>query len=184
MSVSKMIRALVRRVCFVLYYFFARHLPVTSYPGGRSGQRLRRLFCSPLFRNCGKDINVEHGADFGTGATISIGDRSGLGVDSWIRADLDIGNDVMMGPRVVIYGRYHNFDRLDLTMREQGMSDFERIEIQDDVWIGACAIILRGVTIGTGAIVAAGSVVTRDVPPYAIVAGNPARFIRDRRDQS
>ena len=55
------------------------------------------------------------------------------------------------------------------------------IVIGDDVWIGACAIILKGVTINNGAVIAAGAVVTKDVEPYAIVAGNPARIIKYRQ---
>ena len=171
-----------RRVAFAAYYFFARNLPVSNYPGGRFARRLRYVLCRTLFARCGVDVNVERGADFSSGNTIRIGDHSGIGVDAWIRADLTVGNHVMMGPRVVIYGRYHKFDRIDVPMREQGMGEYRPIVIGDDVWIGAGSIILQGVRIGMGAIVGAGSVVTKDVPPYAIVAGNPARVIRSRKE--
>lgn len=66
-------------------------------------------------------------------------------------------------------------------MLEQGMAEAKPVTVGDDVWIGQRALILPGVSIGTGAIVAAGSVVTRDVPPFAVVAGNPAKVIKDRR---
>lgn len=169
-----------RAFCFLLYYYGARHLPVSNYPGGCLGQRLRGWCCRRLFRASGRDINVEHGADFLYGSTITIGERSGIGVDSWIRADLTIGKNVMMGPRVIIYGRDHQMDRIDVPMMDQGMGEFIPIIIEDDVWIGSAAIILKGVRIGTGAIIGAGAVVTQSVPPYAIVGGNPARIIRFR----
>uniref|UniRef100_UPI00313FFBA6 DapH/DapD/GlmU-related protein n=1 Tax=uncultured Nitrospira sp. TaxID=157176 RepID=UPI00313FFBA6 len=92
-----------------------------------------------------------------------------------------IGDDVMMGPRVTIYGRDHCFDSIDVSMMDQGMGKYERIVIEDDVWIGANAIILKGVRIGKGTIVGAGAVVTKEVPPYSVVVGNPARVVRTRR---
>lgn len=165
---------------FILYYYFFRKLPVSGYLGGRLGKRLRYIACRKLFRSCGIDVNIESGADFLFGETISIGDRSGIGVQAWIRADLTIGCDVMMGPQVMIYGRYHNFDRTDIPMNMQGIGDNEKVIIDDDVWIGARAIILKGVRINKGAVIAAGSIVTKDVPPYAVVAGNPAQFIKSR----
>lgn len=165
---------------FILYYGVAKHLPISSYPLGRFGQRLRRACCRRLFRRCGRAVNIEHGADFMFGDTIEIGSRSGIGIDAFIRADLVIGRDVMMGPRVTIYGRYHKWDRVDIPMMDQGMGEYDRIMIEDDVWIGANAIILKGVTIGKGAIVGAGAVVKKDVPAYAIVGGNPAKVVRSR----
>jgi maltose O-acetyltransferase len=169
-----------RFLVFVLYYFFARNLPVSNYPGGRFARWLRYVLCRQLFARCGSDVNIERGADFSSGNTIRIGNHSGIGVDAWIRADLTVGDHVMMGPGVIIYGRNHRFDRVDMPMMNQGMGEFVPIVVEDDVWIGARAIILKGVRIGTGAIVAAGAVVTRDVPPRAIVAGNPASVIRYR----
>ncbi|MDO8523669.1 MAG: acyltransferase [bacterium] len=90
-----------------------------------------------------------------------------------------IGNGVRIAPQVVIVAQNHNFDDLSRPIYEQGFNS-KGIVIADDVWIGAGAKILDGVTIGTGAIVGAGSVVTRDVPPMAIVAGVPARVLRMR----
>jgi maltose O-acetyltransferase len=160
----------------------AQKLPVSNYPGGRIARRFRYILCRQLFARCGVDVNVERGADFSSGHTIRIGDHSGIGVNAWIRADLTVGKHVMMGPQVIIYGRYHKFDRIDIPMQLQGMGEYRPIVIEDDVWIGARSIILQGVRIGSGAIVGAGAVVTKDVPPYAIVAGNPAQVIRYREE--
>lgn len=86
----------------------------------------------------------------------------------------------MMGPDVMIISRSHGFDRTDVPMYRQVEADPKPVVIEDDVWIGARAILLPGVTIGEGTIVGAGSVVTKSVLPYSIVAGNPARIVRSR----
>ena len=174
-------KKLKKVLLFILYYYFARLLPVSYYPGGQFGKKLRYLLCRQMFKKCGIGVNIEHGADFGLGNTIEIGNRSGIGVDAWIRADLTIGNDVMMGPGVVIYGRYHRYERTDISMMDQGMGEHRPIVVEDDVWIGCRAIILRGVHIGRWAIIGAGAVVTKDVPQYAIVAGNPAAVVKWRK---
>jgi acetyltransferase-like isoleucine patch superfamily enzyme len=93
--------------------------------------------------------------------------------------DIEIGDDVLCGPRVIVWARDHNYQRLDVPMKSQG-HNARKIIIEDDVWLGAGAIVLKGVRVGRGSIVGAGSVVTKDVLPYSIVAGNPARPIGDR----
>lgn len=130
----------------------------------------------------GVDVNIEHGAYFGDGSEIEIGDRSGIGVDCHVYGPVHIGRDVMMGPEVIVFTANHRHDRLDVPMLDQGHLDAQPVTIGDDVWIGQRAILLPGVRIGRGAIVAAGAVLTRDVPEYAIVGGNPARILRSRRD--
>ena len=96
----------------------------------------------------------------------------------FIKGDITIGDDVLLGPAVVMWGRDHMFEP-DRLIRHQGHRT-EPIVVGDDVWIAARAVVLRGVRIGSGAVVGAGSVVTRDVPEGAIVVGNPARVIRYR----
>lgn len=85
-----------------------------------------------------------------------------------------------MGTDVIIITRNHRFDRTDIPMMEQGFEEERPVYIGNDVWIGDRVLILPGVHIGDGSIIAAGAVVTKDVPPYSIVAGVPARKIRDR----
>jgi maltose O-acetyltransferase len=166
--------------CF--YYGFAQHLPA-SYrfqPFGRWAKVCRRIACQRIFRVSGKRINVEHGADFYTGWEIELGDDSSIGVNCMVPYDLKVGNDVMMGPGVIVVGENHRFDRADIPMRLQGYTRYPPVQIEDDVWIGARAVILPGVRIGRGAIVGAGAIVTKDVPPYAVCVGNPARVLRYR----
>lgn len=121
---------------------------------------------------------------------VSIGDRTFIGRSTIVCADkVEIGNDVLISWGCTIVD--HNSHSIDWSSRKSDVIDWARgekswsgvkvmpVKISDRVWIGFNAIILKGVTIGQGAIVGAGSVVTRDVPPYTIVAGNPARIVRE-----
>lgn len=123
-------------------------------------------------------------------ATITIGSRSELnhGCSLDVLERLEIGDDVLIGPEVHITDHdSHALDwelrRNDHLARRTGSRDYDVVErapvrIGDKVWIGRRALILRGVTIGEGAVVAAGSIVTRDVAPWTLVAGVPAREVR------
>src|SRR6185437_9532866 len=90
-----------------------------------------------------------------------------------------IGSNVLMSPRVSLYAENHNFSDPTRPMKEQGVTR-EPIVIEDDCWIASHSVVLAGVTIGRGSIVAAGSVVTKSMPPYSIIAGVPARVIKSR----
>jgi maltose O-acetyltransferase len=171
-----------RKLGLALYYGMARYLP--SSGASRASRWARGAACRWIFRSAGRNINIERNAYFGSGSKLSIGHNSGLGLSAWLstRGGLTIGDDVMIGPEVMIFTTNHRMDRLDVPMREQGAYD-EPVVIGDDVWIGARAILLPGIRVGSGAVIAAGSVVTRDVPAGAIVGGNPARVIRMRRPE-
>ena len=171
-----------RTFWYLFYHGFAQHLPA-SYrfqPLGRFAKWCRGVACKRLFRYCGKNVNVEKGANFYTGWEIELGDNSSLGVNCFVPYDLKVGKDVMMGPYVVIIGDNHEFSRRDIPMRLQGRIEYSPVVIEDNVWIGARAILLPGIKIGNGAIIGAGAVVTKDVPPYAICGGNPAKIIKYR----
>ena len=110
-----------------------------------------------------------------------IGDRSGIGRGCEINNGVIIGTDVMMGPNVLIYTQNHSTARIDIPMRMQGMTDIRQVTIEDDVWIGARVCILPGVTIGKGSVIGACAVVSKDVPPYSVAVGNPARIVKTRK---
>lgn len=111
---------------------------------------------------------------------MSLGDYSGIGINAKIGGACTIGKYVMMGPNCTIYSRNHKFSDLSRPMMEQGYSEDLPVEIGDDVWIGGNVTILPGVKIGSHSIIGACSVVTKDVPEYAIVAGNPAQVKKYR----
>ena len=181
-AISEKLNKVLRSFCYCLYYGFARHLPVSYKTYTFGAKKIRYWICKPLFKKCGKNVNIEHGARFGSGRQLEIGDNSGLGVNCSISPPVIIGKDVMMGPDVVIYRNSHKFDRTDIPISEQGYSSSIPLEIFDDVWIGHGVFILPGCRrIGKGSIIGAGAVVTKDVPDYAIVGGNPAKIIRFRK---
>lgn len=113
--------------------------------------------------------------------TLSLGEKSFIGDYAVIGCNIKItiGHDVMIAQAVTIRDTDHAFERTDIPMNRQGITTAP-IHIGDDVWIGHGASTLKGVTVGTGAIVAAGAVVTRDVAPYDIVGGVPAKRISSR----
>lgn len=122
--------------------------------------------------------------------SIEIGEHVYIGKDVHVEANLTIGNFVLIANRVGILGRIdHDFRRIGFPVRyapwigQPGFDEIERrqrVIIQDDVWIGFGATLLTGVCIGRGAVVAAGSVVTKDVAAYSIVGGVPAKKLGDR----
>lgn len=94
-------------------------------------------------------------------------------------ARIVIGDDVLIGSGVHFYAANHSFERTDIPIASQGHEKAEDIVVEDDVWIGAGAIILPGVRIGRHSVVAGGSVVTKSVPPFTVYGGVPARKLRD-----
>ncbi|MEX2593000.1 MAG: acyltransferase [Anditalea sp.] len=120
-----------------------------------------------------------YGGDPGDG--LKVGNNSSIGPYSYIGCSglIEIGDNVMISPRVSIYSENHNFNDPQIPMVDQGVSR-SFVKIEDDCWIAANVIILAGVIIGKGAVIAAGSVVTKDVPPYSVVAGNPAKTVKMR----
>ncbi len=93
----------------------------------------------------------------------------------------EIGRDVLIAPNATILSRMHEFSRIDIPISMQGYKKQMKVYIEDDVWLGRNVIVMPGIRIGKGAIVAAGSVVTKDVSDYTIVGGVPAKLIRTRQ---
>lgn len=172
----------MKYIILLFYILFLKHLPATdnSIPFSSFIRKFRSSVGKVLFEGCGKNINIEKNADFGTGKGISIGDNSGIGINCRIRGPLTIGDNVMMGPDVVIITSNHQNSRIDIPMNQQGSCPSQKVKIGDDVWIGTRAIILPGVTIGNGVIIAAGAVVSKNVPDHTIVGGVPAKIIKYR----
>lgn len=114
------------------------------------------------------------------GVGIRVGSRVGINEYCHIggQGGVEIGDDVIFGPGVRVFSEDHRFDNPDIPIRDQGERR-DRVSIGAGSWIGAGAIITSGVTIGAGVVVAGGSVVTKDVDPKRIVAGVPARVVRE-----
>jgi maltose O-acetyltransferase len=171
---------MIRIFCLIFYYAAAKNLPSSVGRFGKIFAALRRIPCQAIFKKAGKNINIERGAHFGSGLNIEIGDQSGIGQHCRLHGPVKIGAYVMMGPEVMMFTSNHEFSRTDIPMCRQGNTAPQQIIIEDDVWIGARALILPGVLIGRGSIIAAGSVITKNVESYSIVGGNPAKLIKKR----
>jgi maltose O-acetyltransferase len=144
------------------------------------GDPMRGWLAQRIFLRCGRNVRIKRGAYFGNGKNLAIGDNSQIGEDARIASDTVIGNNVMMGIEVLILSTVHASSRTDIPLIEQGYEPNRPVVIEDGAWIGGRVILLPGVRIGSGAIVGAGAVVTRDVAPMTVVGGVPARRLRAR----
>jgi len=142
----------------------------------------RSWFIARSTRSSGADLCVFPGAILHYPSNIVFGSRVFLNRGAMITAPttVSVGNDTLLGPGVIINSGNHGIADPDATIRSQG-HETRPISIGDDVWLGARSCVLAGVTIGNGAVVGAGAVVTRDVAPHAVVGGIPARSITTRR---
>ena len=147
-------------------------------------RKFLRVIIRPLFVSYGKNVRFDPFDRFSY-QTISIGNDVFIGSGACFYAEkgISIGNKVMFGPKVIIRGGNHNtsvIGKFMFDVKNKKPEDDQPVFIEDDVWIGAGAIILKGVTVGRGAIVAAGAVVTKNVEPYSIVGGVPGQLIKYR----
>jgi acetyltransferase-like isoleucine patch superfamily enzyme len=109
---------------------------------------------------------------------VVIGDHTRIGLHNTIIGPVEIGNNVNLAQGITVTALNHNFSDTNKRIDEQGVST-NLVTIEDDVWVGANAVILPGVTIGEHCVVAAGAIVTKDVPPHSLVAGVPAKVIKN-----
>jgi acetyltransferase-like isoleucine patch superfamily enzyme len=117
-----------------------------------------------------------------TNGFIRIGENCTINSFCFIDADkggVEIGDNVLIGPHVGIHGSNYNYESRENLILNQGIIS-KGIRIEDDVWIGAHSTILDGVIIGKGAVIGAGAVVTKDIPPYSVAVGVPAKIIKER----
>ena len=169
------LKAIVGRI---LYFSLARKLP-GSYSNIRIGQRKIRIMTARMFNsNINKNANIENGAIISS--KVSVDEYGNIGKDAYIQGTVSIGKYVMMGPECNIWTINHNYSSTSIPMCMQGNGQEKDVVIEDDVWIGARVTILPGTIIKRGTIVGAGSVVRGIIPPYSIIAGNPAVVIRYR----
>ncbi len=179
---EKSLMQIIRFVNLFLYYVIVRKLPNRYFPLGHLISRFRGKFVTFLLGSkCGSNLELEANVFFGKFDDVKIGNNVQINQGCTIR-NVQVGNDVMIAPNANMIYVGHSYDQLDVSMRFQPEKRYPQIIIEDNVWIGMSVIILPGINIGTGSIVAAGSVVTKNVPPFSIVGGNPATFIRKIRE--
>ncbi len=127
----------------------------------------------------GNDSTIEDFATINNGVgDVVIGDRTRIGLSCVVIGPVTIGNDIMFAQHIVVSGLNHGYQDINTPISMQAV-ETKPITIEDNVWIGANSVITAGVTIGKQSIVAAGSVVTKNVAPYSIVGGNPAKVLKN-----
>lgn len=160
-----------------MYKITASWLPISQRSS--FAKKVRAFWAKHIVNHCGKNVNIERKAMFGP--ETKIGNNSGIGINCEVYGPVEIGENVMMGPEVVIYTSGHNYSRIDIPIMQQGSTYKKAVKIGNDVWIGRRAIIMPGVSIGEGCVIGAGAVVTHDVPAFTVVGGVPAKVIKERR---
>ena len=148
-------------------------------------RRMKMYLLRPLFKSYGDNFIFDPNGQYSF-STIEVGNDVFIGPGanfSAFESKIVIGNKIMFGPNVTIMGGDHNTTQVGKYMydvRNKLPENDLPVIIENDVWVGTGAIILKGVTIGTGSIVAAGALVTKDVPPFSIVGGVPAKVLKLR----
>lgn len=168
---------------------------VVYFPTPYLGAFLRRKYYGAVFKeNIGKNARIGRGAQIYNGAPMHIGDELNTGPDVVINPDqsfgIIIGNYVSIAHGAFIRGGNHSYYSLEKPIQHQGRvakklltenGQAASIIIEDDVLIGAYAVVLSGARIGKGSVIAPGSVIVSEIPPYSIVAGNPGRAFANRK---
>lgn len=154
---------------------------ILTWIPGRIGMFVRSVAYMPFCQRVHISSEIREFTHIWYPKNLYIGSNTRIGRGSQInaRGGLHIGKYVRMGPLVMITTTDHRFDDVDMPIKSQGMT-MSPVRIEDDVWVGGQVSILAGVTVGSGAIIAAGAVVTKDIPPRAIVGGVPAKIIKYR----
>lgn len=149
-------------------------------PGGW-GMLGRTILYKIRLKKMGKKVLIRNGVRIDYPENVEIDDYSGINDNCFIEGGVfvKIGKWVRFAPNVAVITMNHNFESKDIPIKQQGLIK-EPVIIGDDVWIGMNSVVLPGVTIGKGAVIAAGSIVTKDVDEYAIVGGVPAKLIKYR----
>lgn len=126
----------------------------------------------------GAHSTVEDFATINNGVgDVIIGDHTRIGIGNVIIGPAQLGNNIILAQNIVISGLNHHYEDINLPIHLQNVYT-RPIVVEDECWIGSNAVITAGVTIGKHSVIAAGAVVTKDVPPYSVAAGNPARIIK------
>lgn len=177
-----MIRRFIYLLSLVLYRSVGMRLPHTFWPLGDVFSSVRRALLLGMGCSVGSGCEIEPHVDVGFSPRLRIGNRCQINQNVAMKSAV-IGDNVMIAPGVVFLDRLHRFNRVDIPMALQGETERLITEIGSDVWIGQNVIVMPGIRIGEGAIVGAGSVVTKDVAAWSIVVGVPARFLRSRHGE-
>lgn len=162
-----------------IYYAVIQHLPNSRLIG--FFRIVRVFYMSKILKVMEWDKNslFENNIYIGNTKNLSIGKHCEINDHVFIQG-ATIGNNVMIAANASLLANMHNHKNKDIPMNLQGKKRGNKVIIEDDVWIGRSVIVMPGVRIKKGSIIAAGAVVTKDVPAYCVYGGVPAKFIKNR----
>lgn len=166
-----------RKILYTIYLLFFRNTPEDWRPYALFFPYLRNVLVRNYLSVCGKGLRVKSGAEISPRA--KVGHNTELGTRCIVQSDVTLGSYIIMGPDVKIYCRNHRYEDIHTPMGLQGKIT-KPTKLGDDIWIGSNVVIVAGINVGDHTIIAAGSIVTKNIPDYAIVGGNPARIIKYR----
>jgi maltose O-acetyltransferase len=170
----------MHRLKLVLYYALIQHLPHSRLSS--LSNRIRVWYLSHVLGVMPDDCNskFEPCVYISDARRLRVGRHVRINENAFLQGAIVIGDFVMIAPKVSIYTRTHRHEDAGRPMVLAGETETRPVTIEDDVWIGINAVVLPGITIGRGSIVGANSLVNKNVEPYSIVGGVPARLIRRR----
>ena len=168
----------MKHIKLILYYLFLSKLPNSFWPGGKFFNKLR-VSCLSGVLSIGKNNKIQRSVYVGNGNNIVIGNN--CQINEAVRLDnVEMGNNVMIARESIILGKMHESGGTDKPMSEQGRKEVNKTVIEDDVWLGLRVVVMPGVRIRKGCIIAAGCIVTKDTLESGVYGGVPARLIKMR----
>jgi len=174
----KVLKKIQKIVFLVIYYAVASKLPNYSFPGGRFYNWLRVVSLKNIIK-IGADCRIMRDIYIGNGNNVEIGHH--CRINEKVRLNnVRIGNHVMIARESIFLGKMHEFGDISVPMEQQGSKETSPIVIEDDVWIGLRVLVMPGLIIRKGSIIAAGAVLTKETQTNGVYAGVPANKIRKR----
>jgi len=169
----------MKNIFLILYYGIASKLPNISFPLGKMFNRFR-VFTLKKTLVIGNNCRIMKNVYIGSGRDIEIGNYCRINELSRL-CNVKIGNYVMIGRETIILGMSHKHDKVDMPMERQEKKMSKQSIIEDDVWLGARVMIMPGVHIKKGCIIASNAVLTKDTEEYGVYGGVPAKLIKKRK---
>ena len=170
----------MQRFKLIIYYLFVQYLPHSRLISLSNIIRLWYMAKILKVIQFDKNSKFESGIYISDARNLEIGKHVRINENVFLQGIINIGDYVMIAPNVSIYSKTHNHHDINTPMVLSGETQTKKVIIENDVWIGINSVILPGVTIGKGSIIGANSLVNKDVEPYSIMGGTPARLIRKR----
>lgn len=170
----------MHKLKLIFYYLFIQKLPHSRLWGGFNS--IRRAYISKVLHVMPNDANskFENGIYISDAKKLKIGNYVRINEHVFLQGEISIGDFVMIAPYTAIYTNAHEHGDVRTPMVQQGDTATKKVTICNNAWLGRNVVVLPGITVGEGAVVGANSVVTKDVAPFTIVGGVPAKLIKNR----